>query len=52
MGDARQLAPPVAFFHLTVDQPRCYLPLAHVAPSANHLEPLSKMGRECVKVQV
>jgi hypothetical protein len=24
--DPYQLAPPVAFLHLTVDQPRCYLP--------------------------
>ena len=50
--DTRQFAPSVAFLHLTVDQPRCYLPLAHVATSANHLEPLSKVSRERIKVAI
>jgi hypothetical protein len=50
--DPYQLASPVAFLHLAVDQPRCYLPLAHGAPSVNHLEPLTKVGRERIKVEV
>ena len=52
MRDPNQLAPPVALFHLAVDQPRCYLPLAHVAPSANHLDPLTKVGCERIKVEI
>src|SRR5215470_11534147 len=52
MRDSYQLAPPVAFLHLAVDQSRCHLPLAHVAPSANHLEPLTKVGRERIKVEI
>src|ERR1051326_8531253 len=47
-----QLASPVAFFYLTVDQVLRHLPPKHVAPSASHLAPVSKMGRECIKVQV
>ncbi len=50
--DAHQLAPPVAFLHLTVDQLRCHLPLECFPSSATHLSPLSKMGREGIKVQV
>ncbi len=41
-----------AFFYLTVDQVLRHLPPKHVAPSASHLVPVSKMGRECIKVQV
>ncbi len=52
MRDFYELTTPVAFLHLTVDQLRCYLPLAHVAPSANHLEPLTKVGRERIKVEI
>jgi hypothetical protein len=50
--DANELTPPVAFLHLTVDQPRRYLPPAHVPPSATHLEPLTKMSREGIKVHI
>jgi len=50
--DPNQFAPPVALFHLTVDQPRCYLPLAPFAPSANHLDPLTKVGCERIKVEI
>jgi len=50
--DTRQFAPSVAFLHLTVDQPRCYLPLAHLPPSASYVEPLSKMGRESIKGEI
>jgi hypothetical protein len=41
-----------AFLHLAIDQPRCYLPLAHVAPWANHLDPLTKVGCESIKVEI
>jgi hypothetical protein len=41
-----------AFLHLTIDQLCSYLPLQEVPASATHLEPVSKMGREGVEVQV
>ncbi len=44
--DSRQLATPIAFLHLTVDQLRCHLPPECFLASATHLKPLSKMGRE------
>jgi len=50
--DPNQLAPLVAFFHLTVDQTRRHLPLAYMPPSLNHLKPLAKMGCEGIKVQI
>jgi hypothetical protein len=50
--DSRQPAPPVAFFHLPVDQPRCYLPLAHFPSSPTHLKPLTKVGRERIEVEI
>jgi len=50
--DSHQLAPPVAFFHLAVDQPRCYLPLAYFPPSPTHLKPLSKMGSESIEIHI
>ncbi len=50
--DPHQLAPPVAFLHLAIDQARSYLPLACFAPLVTHLEPLSKVGRQRIKVQV
>ncbi len=40
--DLHQLAPPVTFFHLTIDQAHRHLPLGHVAAPTNHLEPLYK----------
>ena len=52
MRDPNQPAPPVAFLHLAIDQPRCYLPPAPVAPSANHLEPLTKVSRESIEVEI
>ena len=52
MRDPNQLAPPVAFLHLAVDQPRCHLPLAHVAPALTHLKPPSKMSRERIEVEI
>ena len=52
MCDPNQLAPPVAFFHLAVDQACRYLPPAHFPPSPTHLEPVSKMSRQCVEVEI
>jgi hypothetical protein len=50
--DPNQLAPPVAFFHLAVDQTHRHLPLASMLPSLNHLKPLAKMGCEGIKVHL
>ncbi len=50
--DPQQLAPTVAFLHLAVYQARLHLPSAHFPPSMIQREPLSKMGRESIKVQV
>jgi hypothetical protein len=50
--DTHELAPPVAFLHLAVDQPRCSLPLAHFPPSPTHLEPLTKVGCEGIEVHI
>ena len=52
MRDLHQLAPPVAFFHLPIDQSCCHLPLPYFAPSANYMEPLSEMGRQGIEVQI
>ena len=50
--DPNQLAPPVAFFHLAVDQTSRHLPLTQVPASTAHLEPVSKMGRQRVEVEI
>ncbi len=50
--DSHQLAPPVAFFHLAIDQARRYLPLANMSPSLNPLKPLAEMGCEGIEVQI
>jgi hypothetical protein len=50
--DARQLAPPVAFLHLTVDQLRCHLPLECFLASATHLKPASKMGGQGIEIEI
>jgi hypothetical protein len=50
--DARQLAPPVAFFHLAVDQARSHLPSAYVAPSTSLFAPCPKMSRESIEVEI
>ena len=50
--DPQQLAPPVAFLHLAVDQARCHLPLAHVPPSTTSCEPLAKMGCEGIEIHI
>ena len=47
--DANELTPPVALFHLAVDQARGHLPLA---PSTTSCEPLAKMGREGIEIQI
>src|SRR5947209_19436552 len=52
MRHAYQLAPPVAFFHLAVDQTWLHPPPAHSAPALTHLEPLPKMSGQCIKVQI
>ena len=50
--DANQLAPPLAFFHLTVDQTIRHLPSTHVASSTAKRQPLTKVGGERIEVQV
>jgi len=52
MRDADQLATAVAFFHLTIDQAWLHLPPAHVASSTAHGEPLTKVGREGIEVEI
>jgi len=47
-----QLTPPVTFLHLPVDEPRCYLPPTHVLTSPTDLYPLSKMGGQCIEIQI
>ncbi len=47
-----ELAPSVAFLHLTIDQVRSYLPPQDVPASATHLEPVSKMGCQCIEVEI
>ncbi len=47
-----QLAPLVAFLHLAIDQSFCHLPPEYFPPSASHPEPVSKMGRERIEVQI
>jgi hypothetical protein len=50
--DAHQLASPVTFFHLTVDQTHCYLPSKGFAPTTPHLSPMSEMGGESIEVEI
>ena len=52
VSDPHQLAPSVAFLHLAVDQVWLNLPLAHVTPSTTQLKPLTKVGRESIKVEI
>ncbi len=52
LRDPRQLTPPIAFFHLAVDQTRRHLPSMCFPPSLNHLKPLAEMGRESIKVHI
>jgi hypothetical protein len=52
LRDPYQLAPAVAFFHLTVDKARLHMPPAHVPPSPTYLEPQSKMSRQRIEVQI
>ena len=52
MGHPHQLAPPVAFFHLAINQLCCHLSLRHVPSSTNHLEPLSEMSREGIEGEI
>ena len=50
--DSHQLATPVAFLHLTVDQLRCHLPSEYFPPSATHLKPVSKMGGQGIEIYI
>jgi len=52
VSDPNELAPTIAFFHLAVDQTRRHLPLTHVPASMTHMEPVSKMGRQRIKVYI
>ena len=47
--DFDELTPPVAFFHLAVDQARRHLPPEDFAPSTSHVAPLPKMSGEAHK---
>ena len=49
---SQELAPLVAFLHLAIDQFFCHLPPEYFPPSASHVEPVSKMGRERIEVQI
>jgi hypothetical protein len=50
--DAHQLATPVAFLHLPVDQLRRHLPPEYFPPSATHLKPVSEMGSQGIEIDV
>ena len=50
--DTHQLAPPIAFFHLTIAQARRQLPIGHFPPSRTSCEPVTKLGREGIKVAI
>ncbi len=52
MGHPHQLASPVAFFHLAIDQARRHLPPEHFPPSTYHFSPLSKMSGQGIKVEI
>jgi hypothetical protein len=52
MGDPFQLPPSVVFLHLTIDQAWFHMPPEHIAPSATQREPLAKVGRQCIKVEI
>src|SRR5258708_5036393 len=47
-----QRAPPVAFFHLAIDQARCHLPLLQLPPSSSHFSPLPKMSCQRREVEM
>ena len=50
--DLNQLASPVAFLHLAIDQASRHLPPTCYSPLMTHLKPLAKMGREGIEVQI
>jgi hypothetical protein len=52
MRDAHELASPVAFLHLTVDQLGRHLPPEDFSPSATHLKPVSEMGRQSIEIDI
>jgi hypothetical protein len=41
-----------AFLHLAIDQAWFHLPPAHAAPSSTQREPLTKVGREGIEIQI
>ena len=52
MCHSHELASLVAFLHLAIDQFFCHLPPEDFPPKARHLELVSKMGGERIKVQI
>jgi len=52
MRDPYQLTSSVAFLHLTVDQTCLHLPLAQVVSSSTQREPLTKVSREGIEVEI
>ena len=52
MRDPHQLAPPIAFFHLAIDQACHQLPPKDFPTSTSHISPLPKMSREGIKVVI
>ena len=52
MRDLYQLTPSVPFLDLAVDQARRYLPSMGLPPSMPHLEPLSKLSCQRIKVEI
>ena len=52
MRDLYELAPSVALLDLPVDQTHRHLPPEDFPPSATHYAPVSKVGRERIKVEI
>jgi hypothetical protein len=50
--DLYELAPSVALLDLPVDQTHRHLPPEDFPPSATHYAPVSKVGRERIKVEI
>ncbi len=52
MGHPNQLASSVAFLHLAIDQASRHLPLAHDPPATTFCDPVAKMSRQGIEVEV
>src|SRR5260370_13953040 len=52
LRDPNELAPPVTFLDVAVDQAWSHQPSAHVASSTTKCKPLAKVGGEGIEVQV